>query len=119
MDADIAMALPITATLGGETRTFPRLTVRQLHALKLSVDGLAPKEQLLMSLREFGSWASHDPLGAVCVLAMSSGKPEAEVETWGSIPQRARVATDVYMQSILNGEENIEPPKPQAGQSPG
>lgn len=121
MDTTITAASPITADIGGKSRVFRRLSMRDFATIKgaMPVDGRAERKYL--SEFDVHRWAGTCE-GALVVLAVSAGLAPQDgeawseatdvVSAWGSIVQRATIASLVVAESLTMGEAPLDPVLP-------
>lgn len=103
-----AQLAPITLRLGGKVRSFPLLTVEDLCNLTALLP-LNEAAQEIVNIRALYQWASH-PRGCAQVILASAGQNDpkltlGEVEGWGSVMQRCKLASAIMDRSLANGEE--------------
>lgn len=115
MDIETATAAPITIEIGGKAREFKRLSVEELAHVQSKMPGTAVERWDIVP-RNIAVWAS-SPQGMMVVLPLASGKPWAEVETWGAVVDLSPAASEVVMRSMFSEEEGATAGKKPEGQS--
>lgn len=107
MDAPRAAGVSLTIDIGGEQRSFARLSMRQVASLLSEIPIKDEANRPFLSVFDLTRWAA-TPDGCVAVLAVASGEDRGAVGKWGSAVQRATAAGIVAAESVLTGDE---PPK--------
>ena len=121
MDLDMASGGPINLILGGEDRTFNRLSIRQLLALRLKCEDVPVGDRPFIGFSEHSKYIAANPDHAARVLAEGCDATPAEVLAWAStLPEVLATASRLYWASV-SGEPvaDDQDPKNQASPSTG
>lgn len=109
----------LTYTLGGKERTFSLLSVEDLVSLTNTAPNVNGE---IIDINALDKWSKH-PRGCAHFILASAKKLNPaltfeDVSKWGSIMGRTNIASDIFVKSLISGEEPEPDPNAVAGNTP-